>query len=136
MKSKFKNWIPSFAGMMILFMHHSAWAMAGRPNADPNAPPPPEWAKWFPIVVMVAVFYFLIIRPQSRQRKDRDSMIGNIKKGDRIVTQGGLIATVVNVAGDTVDIKLNEDVKVKLRKSGVAEVLPTETVAEIVETGK
>ncbi len=115
-------WIPAFVGMTTT----SVFAMAARPNTDPNAPPPPAWAQWFPIVIMVGVFYFLLIRPQSKQRKERDNMMNNLKKGDRIVTQGGLIATVVNVSPDVLDIKLNEDVKVKIRRSGVAEVLPAE----------
>ena len=54
-----------------------------------------------------------------------------IKKGDRIVTQGGLLATVVNVAPDFLEIKLNEETKVKLRRSGVAEVLASEPQLEV-----
>ncbi len=129
-KNIFNAWIPAFAGMTVLLVNSDLMAMASRPS-DPNAPPPPAWAQWMPIVVMVAVFYFLIIRPQSRQRKERDNMITNLKKGDKIVTNGGLIATVVNVTGDVVDIKLNEETKVKLRKSGIAEVIK-EPVAEAV----
>lgn len=117
-------------------LNQNLWAMASQPNPDPNAPPPPEWVKWMPIIVMVSIFYFLIIRPQSKQRKERDNMINNLKKGDRIVTQGGLIATIVNVSGDVVDIKLNEETKAKLKKSGIAEVLPVEVTAEIVGSGK
>lgn len=116
--------------------NQTLWAMAAQPNPDPNAPPPPGWVKWFPIFVMVGVFYFLIIRPQSKQRRERDNMINNLKKGDRIVTSGGLIATVVNVTGDTVDIKLNEETKAKLRKSGIAEVLPQESAVEAPVNGR
>lgn len=108
-------------------MHQQLWAMAGRPNADPNAPAAPAWAQWFPILVMVAVFYFLLIRPQSKQRKERENLMNNLKKGDRVVTQGGLIVTVVNISADVLDVKLNEDTKAKLRRSGVAEVLPNES---------
>jgi preprotein translocase subunit YajC len=124
----------TFASVLFLLtqVNQNAWAMAGRPNADPNAPPPPAWTQWVPILVMVAVFYFLLIRPQSRQKKERETMMNALKKGDRIVTQGGLIATVVNVMPDTLDIKLNEETKVKLRRSGVAEVLPSEVQAEVV----
>lgn len=133
-----KNWLRStlFAfGFSLVSFHNQVWAMASRPNADPNAPPPPAWAQWMPIVVMVAVFYFLLIRPQSRQRKERENMMNNLKKGDRIVTQGGLIATVVNVSPDALEIKLNEETKVKLRRSGVAEVITAEAPA-VVEAGK
>ncbi len=115
----------SAALFLLLQLNSHVWAMASRPNADPNAPPPPAWTQWFPILVMVAVFYFLLIRPQSKQRKERDNMLSNLKKGDRIVTQGGLIATIVNVLPDAFEIKLNEETKVKLRKSGVSEVIST-----------
>ena len=105
-------------------------AMASRPT-DPNAPPPPAWVQFFPMLVMVGVFYFLLIRPQLRQKKDRDNMINALKKGDLIVTQGGVFATIVNINSDSYDVKINEDTKIKIRKSAVAEVLGSENVVEI-----
>lgn len=128
-----------FAGMTVFFLsqiNQQVFAMGGRANPDPNAPPPPAWAQWFPIVVMVGVFYFLLIRPQMKQKKERENMMNEIKKGDRIVTQGGLIATVVNVGPDALEIKLNEETKVKLKRSGVAEVLKTEIQVEAAVNGK
>src|SRR4051812_26810937 len=101
---KRKAWIV-FAGLTALVLNSNLWAMASRPNADPNAPPPPAWAQWFPILMMVGVFYFLLIRPQSKQRKEKERMISDIKKGDKIVTQGGLLATVVNVLPEYLEIK-------------------------------
>ncbi len=100
-----------------------SWAMAARPNVDPNAPPPPAWVSWFPIVFMVGVFYFLLIRPQMKQRKDTQRMLDSLKKGDKIVTVGGLLGTVVNVLPGIVEVKLNEETKVQIRRSAVAEVL-------------
>ena len=122
-----------FAGMTVFFLsqlNQEIFAMAGRANPDPNAPPAPAWTQWVPIVVMVGVFYFLLIRPQMTQKKERDSMMNELKKGDRIVTQGGLIATVVNVGPEALEIKLNEETKVKLKRSGVAEVLKTDIQVE------
>lgn len=120
----------SAAAMAVVQLNANLWAMGGRPP-DPDAPPPPAWVQWFPILVMVAVFYFLLIRPQMRHRRERDAMLGSVKKGDRIVTQGGLIATVVNVGPDVLDIKLNDETKVKLRRQGVAEVLRDEAAAVV-----
>ncbi|MCG3203474.1 MAG: hypothetical protein KCHDKBKB_00142 [Elusimicrobia bacterium] len=116
-----------FSIVLLTQANHSLWAMASRPNPDPSAPPPPAWVQWFPILFMVVVFYFLLIRPQSKQRKERENLLSNIKKGDRIVTQGGLIVTVVNVSADVLDIKLNDETKAKLKRSGVQEVLKPET---------
>jgi preprotein translocase subunit YajC len=105
------------------------FAMA-RPNVDPNAPPPPFWVQWFPIVVMVGVFYFLLIRPQMKQKKERDQMLNALKKGDKIVTQGGVFASVVNVTSDAVEVKINEETKIKIKRSAVAEILPASAVIE------
>ena len=113
----------------------SLFAMGSRPT-DPNTPPPPAWVQFFPMLVMVAVFYFRLIRPQIRQRKERDRMMGGIKKGDHIVTQGGVFATVVNINPDSYEVKINDETKIKIRKSAVTEVLPAESKAEIVAAGQ
>jgi preprotein translocase subunit YajC len=106
----------------------NVWAMASRP-ADPNTPPPPAWVSFMPMVFMVAVFYFLLIRPQMKQKNERQKMLDAVKKGDKIVTQGGLIATVMSVGTTTMDVKLNEETKVKILRSAVSEIY-TEPVVE------
>lgn len=130
MRLKFRNAVLSSL-LLAATASQNVFAMAGRPNPDPNAPPPPAWVQWMPIAVMVFVFYFLIIRPQSRQRKERENLLSAIKPGDKIVTQGGLIATVIGVRpdSDVLDIKLNEETKVKIRRSGVSEVLKSDVEA-------
>ncbi len=107
-----------------------AWAMGATPNSNPNAPPPPAWVQYMPIIVMVGVFYMLLIRPQSKQRKEREAMIDSVKKGDRLVTSGGFIVTVMAINGDTLDVKINDETKAKLKRSGIAEVLPESSVID------
>ncbi|OVE77474.1 preprotein translocase subunit YajC [bacterium F11] len=112
--------------------------MAGRPNADPNAPAPPGWVSFAPLIFIVFVFYFLIIRPQSRQRKERQQVLENLKKGDKIITQGGIFATIVNIGPNSLDIKINEDTRVKIQKGAVADVVvekPQAAIPEKVTTG-
>jgi len=129
LKNRFKAWIPAFAGMTlyagltVLFAMQDLFAMAQRPNPDPNAPPPPAWISWAPLVVMLGVFYFFLIRPQSKQRKEKKNMLNNLKKGDKVITQGGLHATIVNTGAGFFEIKLNEDTKVKIQKSSVVDVV-------------
>jgi preprotein translocase subunit YajC len=72
-----------------------------------------------PMVAIFAIFYFLLIRPQQRQRRDRDEMMRNIKKGDRIITSGGLIGTVVGLGGETVTLKIADSVRVECLRSAV-----------------
>jgi len=73
-----------------------------------------------PMILLFAIFYFLIIRPQNKQRKAHAEMVASLKKGDKIVTNGGLIAVVVKPEEDYFKIKLNDDTIVKLDKAYVA----------------
>jgi len=84
-------------------------------------------AQFLPLILLFAIFYFLIIRPQQQQQKAHAAMIDSLKKGDKIVTNGGLIAEVVKPEEDFIKIKLNDDVIVKLSKSFVAKKEETET---------
>lgn len=74
------------------------------------------------IVGFIAIFYFLIIRPQNKRQKETEKMLSEMKKGDAVVTIGGCHGTLVSVDGDTVVIKVDENVKLKFNKSAVATV--------------
>jgi preprotein translocase subunit YajC len=115
---------------LLLTLNASAWAMA-RPNPDPNAPPPPAWTQWAPMIMLVAVFYFFLLRPQSKQRREREKMLGELKKGDRIVTQSGFIVTVSNVGPKILEVKLNDDTRVQMTRAGVQEVLTENAAADL-----
>jgi len=69
-----------------------------------------------------AIFYFLLIRPQQRQKQDRARMLGAIKKGDRIVTTGGLHGTVVGLNEHTVILRVADQVKLELDRTAVGRV--------------
>jgi preprotein translocase subunit YajC len=73
-----------------------------------------------PLVFFMAIFYFLLIRPQQKQAKDHKNMITNLEKGDKIITNGGLIAEVLKVEEEFFKIKLAEDNIVKLSKDYIA----------------
>jgi len=78
-----------------------------------------------PLVLMGLIFYFLIFRPQSRERKHRQEMLTTIKKNDRVVTVGGIIGTVVNVKEDELTLKVDESNNTKLTftRSAVQRIL-------------
>ena len=80
-------------------------------------------AGFLPIILMFGVFWFLIIRPQKKQADQRKAMIQAIKRGDKIVTNGGLFATVRDVKGDRVVATIAENVKVEIAKSSVSAVV-------------
>ena len=73
-----------------------------------------------PLIILFAIFYFLIIRPQQKQQKAHQEMLSALEKGDKIITSGGLIAVIVKPEEDFIKIKLNDDTIVKLDKSFVA----------------
>jgi len=85
-----------------------------------------------PLVLIFVVFYFLLIRPQQKKMKEHKEMLGNVRRGDKIVSAGGIIGTVVKVndANDELTVEIAENVKVKMRRAMVAENLAkTEPVA-------
>jgi preprotein translocase subunit YajC len=82
--------------------------------------------------LIIVVFYFLVIRPQSKKTKDAKKMLESIRKGDRVVTIGGMHGSVESVKDNEVLLKVDENVKVKFNKSAVATVL--ERKEEAVET--
>ncbi|EHD2731212.1 preprotein translocase subunit YajC [Campylobacter coli] len=74
-----------------------------------------------PLVVLFAIFYFLVIRPQQKQAKAHKQMLESLQKGDKIITNGGLICEVVKPEEDFIKVKLNEDnVTAKISKEFIA----------------
>ncbi|MGA7615204.1 MAG: preprotein translocase subunit YajC [Thermoanaerobaculia bacterium] len=76
-----------------------------------------------PILAIFAIFYFLVIAPANRQRKKTQQMLEALKKGDRIVTSGGIHGTIQSVEPDIVYVKVADNVKLKLSRSAVAAVV-------------
>lgn len=74
-----------------------------------------------PLIVLFAIFYFLVIRPQQKQAKAHKKMISELSKGDKIITNGGLICEVVKPEEDFIKVKLNdENVMAKISKEFIA----------------
>ncbi|UHA74331.1 preprotein translocase subunit YajC [Paenibacillus sp. 481] len=84
------------------------------------------WGMVLPFVAMFAVFYFLLIRPQQKKQKQRNSMLSAIKKGDKIVTIGGLHGTIVEMTDDTVVVRVNDVTKLTFERSSISHVASTE----------
>lgn len=75
---------------------------------------------FMPIILIFFIFYFLLIRPQQRQRKAHEDMISKLKKGDQVVTGGGIHGIVVGVKDKTIVLKVAEGVKIEVQKSAVS----------------
>ena len=77
-----------------------------------------------PLVLIFVIFYFLLIRPQQKKAKEHRQMVENLKKGDKIITSGGIYGVVENVGANTITLKIAENVKVKFGKGYIATVRP------------
>ncbi len=96
--------------------------VAGTLGAAQGQSAPPPWASMVPLVLLFAVFYFLLIRPQQKRQKEHQQMLESIRKGDQIVTSGGLLGVVTNVKENTFTVRIADGVKVEITKNSVASV--------------
>ena len=78
------------------------------------------------MLLIFAVMYFLIFRPQARKQKQQKLMLENVKKGDKIITTGGIHGTVVGVKDKTLLVKIAENVKIELNRSSIAMTLSSD----------
>ncbi len=76
-----------------------------------------------PLIGMLAIFYFLLIRPQQKKQRDLQQMIAALRKGDKILTTGGMYGTVVSVKEHIVVLKIAENVKIEVVKNAVASIV-------------
>jgi len=73
-----------------------------------------------PLILIFVIFYFLLILPQKRKQKEHQKMIENIKKGDKIVTSGGIYGTVTRVKKNYVEVEIANQVVVKLQRTAIS----------------
>lgn len=97
--------------------------------ADPpagKAPPQQDiFQMMFPLFMIVALWYFLIMRPQSRDRKRREELLKQIKKNDPVVTIGGILGTVANISadGNEVTLKVDDNTRIRVRRRSIESVV-------------
>jgi len=77
-----------------------------------------------PLVIIFVIFYFLLIKPQQKRVKEHKKMLDSLKKGDKIITSGGIYGVVESVGNNTITVKVAENVKVRLGKSYIATLRP------------
>ncbi len=89
-----------------------------------SAGAPPAWTTFLPIVGMGLIFWFLIIRPQMRQQKQHREKVERMKRGDQVITAGGLLGKVVKVDESYAEIEIAQGVRVKAVKSTIGDIVP------------
>ena len=80
-----------------------------------------------PLLIIFAIFYFLVIAPASKQRKKTQEMLSSLKKGDRVLTTGGIYGTVQGVEADAVYLRIADNVKVKVARSAISGIVAGES---------
>ena len=79
---------------------------------------------FLPLLVIMVIFYVLLILPAQRRQKKTQQMLSALKNGDKVVTSGGIYGTIVGLEGETVQLRIADQVKVKVSRSAVAGLQP------------
>ncbi|HYQ71861.1 MAG TPA: preprotein translocase subunit YajC [Gammaproteobacteria bacterium] len=98
-------------------------AMAAAPQGQGDA-----LTSLLPLVFIFIVFYFLLIRPQSKKAKEHKQMVEALAKGDEIVTNGGLLGRITKVGDNFVELEVSEGVTVKVQRQAAASLMPKGTI--------
>ena len=86
-------------------------------------------AQFIPLILIFVIFYFFLIRPQQKRVKDHKTMVESLKRGDEIITSGGIIGTIERVMeDDRIEVDIGENVKVQIIKSTITSLLKKEEV--------
>lgn len=85
---------------------------------------------FLPFILIMVIFYFLMILPAQRKQKKVNEMLGNLKTGDKVVTNSGIYGTIVGLDNDTIQLRIAEQVKIKISRNSVAGLQPAETPKE------
>jgi preprotein translocase subunit YajC len=106
------------------FFIADAWAQAApQGQTDPLV-------SFLPLIFIFVVFYFLLIRPQSKKAKEHKKMVETLAKGDEVVTNGGLLGRITGVGDNFVELELGEGMKVKVQRQAIANLMPKGTIKE------
>jgi len=87
--------------------------------------------QFLPIILMFAVLYFLMVRPQMKKAKEHKALIDGLGKGDEIVTQGGMAGRITKVGDDFISVEIAEKVEIQIQKPAIAMVLPKGTLKNL-----
>ncbi|NMB24679.1 MAG: preprotein translocase subunit YajC [Firmicutes bacterium] len=78
------------------------------------------FALFMPFIIMLAVFYLFLIRPQQKQQKERQNMLNALKKGDKVITVGGIHGEITAIKDDELTLKIADRVEIRVSRSGIA----------------
>jgi len=103
-----------------------AEALAAEPAAA--AQQPGGLASFLPLIILFAVFYFLLIRPQSKRAKEHKNMVAALAKGDEVVTNGGILGSISEIDENYVTLEIADGVEIKVQRPSISTVVPKGTI--------
>ncbi len=86
---------------------------------------------FLPLIVIFAVFYFMLIRPQMKRAKEHKQLVASLNKGDEVITNGGLLGKITDVSDSFVTLELADNLQIKLQRQAVANVMPKGTIKSV-----
>ena len=82
---------------------------------------------FLPLIIIFALFYFMLIRPQTKRAKEHKQMVASVQKGDEIVTNGGVLGKITDVGENFITLEIADNVQVKMQRTAIASLLPKGT---------
>ncbi len=102
------------------FLIQAAWAE--------GAAPAPSFIDFVPLIILFVVFYFLLIRPQTKRVKEHRQMVESLARGDEVVTSGGLLGKITDIGDNFLQLQVADNLRVKVQKDAVSAVMPKGTL--------
>jgi preprotein translocase subunit YajC len=101
-----------------------AYAMGPQPGGGGGS----QWMSFLPIILIFAIFYFLLIRPQQKRAKDHRALLSSLKVGDQVLTSGGIYGRVTGLRDDVITLEISDKVRVKVSRGHIAGVVKTDVM--------
>lgn len=89
-----------------------------------------------PLILMFVIFYFLLIRPQQKKQKEHRNMINDLKKGDKIVTGGGIHGRIIAAEDTTLTVEIAQQVRIKVNRGSVSGLISSSSLSQAKKNGK
>lgn len=105
------------------FFITSAYAQAAAPDAAAN-----PLISFLPLIILFGIFYFMLIRPQMKRAKEQRAMVAALARGDEVLTNGGVLGRIEEIADQYVTLEIAPNVSIKLQKQAISAVLPKGTL--------
>lgn len=106
---------------MLEFFISSAWAQEAPPQGG-------GFLSLMPLIILFAVFYFFLIRPQMKQAKEHRQMVEGLNKGDEVITNGGILGKIRQIGDNFIVLEIASNTEVKVQKNAVSATMPKGTI--------